>query len=90
MSYYKSTVICIVVVVVNNQICVSENKYLCSGAGADNLEDLLSQLGQQINSSDWLKQNTPEKFAAENPEVAKAFQDVADAAKAKTSDKPSS
>jgi len=43
----------------------------------DSLEGLLSQLSQQINTSDWLKQNTPEKFAAENPEVAKAFQDVA-------------
>lgn len=45
--------------------------------GGNNLEDLLSQLSSQINSSDWLQQNTPEKFAVENPEVAKAFQDVA-------------
>jgi len=57
----------------------TENKDAC-GAG-NNLEDLLSQLSSQINSSDWLEKNTPEKFAAENPEVAKAFQDAANTTK---------
>ena len=51
--------------------------FICISPAPDSLEGLLSQLSQQINTSDWLKQNTPEKFAAENPEVAKAFQDVA-------------
>ncbi|XP_005101152.1 1-aminocyclopropane-1-carboxylate synthase-like protein 1 [Aplysia californica] len=46
-------------------------------AEKESLEDLLTKLGQQINSSDWLQQNTPEKFATENPEVAKAFKRVA-------------
>ncbi|CAG5135961.1 unnamed protein product, partial [Candidula unifasciata] len=43
----------------------------------ETLEELLTTLGQQINNSDWLQQNTAEKFAEENPEVAKAFQDAA-------------
>ncbi|KAH9489998.1 hypothetical protein Btru_036221 [Bulinus truncatus] len=56
---------------------------VCSGdvqseivPGKESLEDLLTTLGRQINNSDWLKQNTPEKFAKENPEIAQLFKDV--------------
>ncbi|BFZ23982.1 hypothetical protein BsWGS_27021 [Bradybaena similaris] len=42
----------------------------------ETLEDLMTTLSQQINDSDWLQLNTAEKFAAENPEVAKAFRDA--------------
>lgn len=51
------------------------------GSKGESLEDLMGQLSKHINSSDWLTHNTTETFAAENPEVAKAFQDAA-AAKA--------
>lgn len=37
------------------------------------LEDLLRTLHQQIQNSDWLKENTAEKWMEENPELAKAF-----------------
>uniref|UniRef100_A0A0B6YBN5 Uncharacterized protein n=1 Tax=Arion vulgaris TaxID=1028688 RepID=A0A0B6YBN5_9EUPU len=43
----------------------------------ESLEDLLTTLSNQINNSDWLQQNTAEKFAVENPEVAEAFRDAA-------------
>lgn len=45
-------------------------------SGTETLEDLMTTLSQQINDSDWLQLNTAEKFAAENPEVAKAFRDA--------------
>ena len=39
----------------------------------ESLEDLVRTLHCQIKDSDWLKENTAEKWAAENPELAKAF-----------------
>jgi len=44
----------------------------------ESLEDLIRSLHRQIKDSDWLKENTAEKWAAKNPELAKAFlhQDV--------------
>ncbi|WAR29502.1 hypothetical protein MAR_003070 [Mya arenaria] len=47
------------------------------GAKGDNLEDLFSTLKQQISSSDWLKENTAEKWVKENPELAKDYMDAA-------------
>ena len=39
----------------------------------ENLEDLVRILHQKIQSSDWLKENTAEKWMADNPELAKEF-----------------
>ena len=39
----------------------------------ENLEDLVRTLHRQIQDSDWLKENTAEKWMAENPELAKEF-----------------
>ena len=39
----------------------------------DSLEDLIRGLHQQIKDSDWLLEHTAEKWAAENPELAKVF-----------------
>lgn len=39
----------------------------------ETLEDLIHTLNRQIKDSDWLKENTAEKWVAENPELAKAF-----------------
>ncbi|GFR93200.1 1-aminocyclopropane-1-carboxylate synthase homolog [Elysia marginata] len=51
----------------------------------ESLEDLLTTLSSQIRSSDWLEQNTPEKFALENPEVAQAFKEAAEKSSTKQS-----
>ena len=49
----------------------------CAGGGAcaDDapLEDLVRSLSSKLQSSDWLQQNTAEKWTTENPELAKAF-----------------
>lgn len=42
-------------------------------AGDETLEGLVRTLHQQIQDSDWLKENTAEKWMADNPELAKAF-----------------
>ena len=42
-------------------------------AGDENLEDLVRTLHRQIQDSDWLKENTAEKWMADNPELAKEF-----------------
>lgn len=39
----------------------------------ETLEDLIHSLNRQIKDSDWLKENTAEKWVAENPELADAF-----------------
>ena len=39
----------------------------------DTLEDLVRTLHRQIQNSDWLKENTAEKWMGDNPELAKAF-----------------
>ena len=39
----------------------------------ESLEDLIRGLHRQIKDSDWLLEHTAEKWAAENPELAKAF-----------------
>ena len=39
------------------------------------LEELVGQLKVQIEQSDWLKENTAEKWVAENPELAREFMD---------------
>ncbi|KAH3746665.1 uncharacterized protein LOC127847919 [Dreissena polymorpha] len=47
------------------------------GGKPDSLEDLFSTLKNQISSSDWLKENTAEKWVQENPELAKEYMDAA-------------
>ena len=42
-------------------------------AGDETLEDLVRTLHQQMQDSDWLKENTAEKWMADNPELAQAF-----------------
>ena len=42
-------------------------------AGEENLEDLVRTLHRQIQDSDWLKENTAEKWMADNPELAREF-----------------
>lgn len=42
-------------------------------AGDENLEDLVRTLHWQIQDSGWLKENTAEKWMADNPELAKEF-----------------
>ncbi|KAL9955480.1 hypothetical protein ACROYT_G036811 [Oculina patagonica] len=44
-----------------------------ASAGDESLEDLVRTLHQQIQGSDWLKENTAEKWMADNPELAKEF-----------------
>lgn len=57
--------------------------FFCSFLEKESLEDLLATLGQQIRNSDWLQQNTPEKFEEENPEIAQIFKNIASDTKAK-------
>jgi hypothetical protein len=40
------------------------------------LDDLVSQLRQTINKSDWLSQNTSAKWEQDNPELAKQWRDA--------------
>ena len=42
-------------------------------SGDENLEDLVRALHRQIQGSDWLKENTAEKWMTDNPELAKEF-----------------
>ena len=39
------------------------------------LEELVGRLKVQIKESDWLKENTAEKWVAENPDLAREFMD---------------
>lgn len=43
---------------------------------SDNLEDLLRRLNNQIQGSDWLRQNTAEKWLSENPQAAQSLQQL--------------
>ena len=53
---------------------IDKDDTCCSAnTGGESLEDLLNTLHRQMKNSDWLKENTAEKWAAENPELAKAF-----------------
>ncbi|KAL3862423.1 hypothetical protein ACJMK2_008389 [Sinanodonta woodiana] len=45
----------------------------CKSQKSDSLEGLVMQVKHQISSSDWLEKNTAEKWAEENPELAKDF-----------------
>jgi len=40
------------------------------------LDDLVSQLRQTINKSDWLTHNTSAKWEKENPELAKQWREA--------------
>ena len=55
-------------------IIISLNYYIAGGAS---LEDLLRTLNGQINSTDWLKENTAEKWVSENPKLAEEFMEAA-------------
>ena len=39
----------------------------------DSLQDLMRELHGKIKNSDWLKENTAEKWTAENPELAREY-----------------
>lgn len=41
-----------------------------------NLDDLVSQLRQNINKSDWLTHNTSAKWEKENPELAQQWREA--------------
>ena len=43
--------------------------------GPDSLDDLVQNLQQQINGSQWLKENSAETWARENPKLAQQFQE---------------
>ena len=45
-----------------------------SGKG-ESLEDLVGNFQQQVKNSDWLKENTPEKWISENKELHQQMQD---------------
>ena len=45
------------------------------------LDDLVSQLRQTINQSDWLVHNTSAKWEEENPELAKQWREAVKAPK---------
>lgn len=42
----------------------------------DEVEDLVSQLRQKINKSDWLVHNTSAKWESQNPELAKQWREA--------------
>lgn len=46
---------------------------LVESEDGESLEDLVRTLHQQIKSSDWLKENTAEKWMEDNPKLAEAF-----------------
>ena len=52
----------------------SRKRFLLTGT--ETLEDLLGTLQKQMKSSDWLKQNTAEKWASENPDLAKEYMEA--------------
>ena len=41
---------------------------------SDNLEDLAKLLSNQVQGSDWLQTNTPEKWVSENKELYQEIQ----------------
>lgn len=50
-----------------------------TAATENQLDDLVSQLRQTINKSDWLAHNTSAKWEEENPELAKQWREAAKA-----------
>lgn len=53
-----------------------------AAASEGDLDDLVSQLRQTINQTDWLLQNTSAKWEKENPELAKQWREALQAAQA--------
>ena len=47
----------------------------CAG-NKETLDDLVSNFMNQVKGSDWLKENTAEKWEKENPEVATQYKEV--------------
>jgi hypothetical protein len=45
-------------------------------AAENDLDNLVAQLRQTINKSDWLSQNTSTKWEAENPDLAKQWREA--------------
>ena len=57
-------------------VSLAQNEHGASqaeSAGDETLEDLVRTLHRQMQDSDWLKENTAEKWMADNPELAQAF-----------------
>lgn len=47
-----------------------------TGTSEPSLDDLVSQLRQSINKTDWLTHNTSAKWEAENPELAQQWREA--------------
>lgn len=52
------------------------NKTTATNTNENALDDLVSQLRQSINKSDWLVHNTSAKWEADNPELAKQWREA--------------
>ncbi|CAF2966109.1 unnamed protein product [Rotaria sp. Silwood2] len=61
----------------NNSNNIPSNTIATTTTTTENgLDDLVSQLRQTINKSDWLKHNTSAKWEQENPELAKQWREA--------------
>lgn len=54
----------------------TNNSNNASSTTENDLDDLVSQLRQTINKSDWLVHNTSAKWEEENPELAKQWREA--------------
>ena len=50
--------------------------HIYSVTGGESLEDMLRTLHKQIKKSDWLQDNTTEKWVTENPQLAKDYMEA--------------
>ena len=48
-----------------------------SGSHEVSLHDLIKSFQNEVKQSDWLKDNTSDKWERENPELAKQYRDAA-------------
>ena len=48
----------------------------CSGSNEVSLHDLIKTFQNEVKQSDWLKDNTSDKWERENPELAKQYRDA--------------
>ncbi|CAF2779459.1 unnamed protein product [Rotaria sp. Silwood2] len=61
----------------NNSNNIPSNTIATTTTTTENgLDDLVSQLRQTINKSDWLTLNTSAKWEQENPELAKQWREA--------------
>ncbi|CAF0959479.1 unnamed protein product [Rotaria sordida] len=54
----------------------TDNSKTTSTTTENKLDDLVSQLRQTINKSDWLIHNTSAKWEQENPDLAKQWREA--------------